>query len=103
MWREAARYEPRMGEGERLARLDDWHRAPGRWRGWVREYPDRPYGLGSNGGRHRPPVMAEMKPQVYKDPRPAEYFDQFHESARQGKTWTYTLARIIVTLPTILM
>jgi 1-acyl-sn-glycerol-3-phosphate acyltransferase len=47
--------------------------------------------------------MAEMKPQVYKDPRPAEYFTQFHEAAREGVGWTYTLARIVVTLPTILI
>ena len=44
-----------------------------------------------------------MKPQVYKDPRPAEYFQQFHESARKGVGWTYTLARIILTLPTLLI
>jgi 1-acyl-sn-glycerol-3-phosphate acyltransferase len=47
--------------------------------------------------------MAEMKPQVYKDPRPAEYFDEFHEAARNGSTWVYTLARFICTLPTILV
>ncbi len=47
--------------------------------------------------------MADMKPQVYKDPRPAEYFTQFHESARNGSTWIYTLARIVLTLPTILI
>lgn len=47
--------------------------------------------------------MGEMKPQVYKDPRPAEYFEQFHEAARRGAGWTYTLARIVVTLPTILV
>ncbi len=47
--------------------------------------------------------MADMKPQVYKDPRPAEYFAQFHESARRGSTWTYTLTRIVSTLPTILL
>lgn len=47
--------------------------------------------------------MAEMKPQVYKDPRPAEYFDEFHEAARANKTWVYTLARFICTLPTILL
>jgi 1-acyl-sn-glycerol-3-phosphate acyltransferase len=46
--------------------------------------------------------MGEMKPQVYKDPRPAEYFQQFHESARKGVGWTYTFARIVLTLPTIL-
>jgi 1-acyl-sn-glycerol-3-phosphate acyltransferase len=47
--------------------------------------------------------MADMKPQVYKDPRPAEYFTQFHTSARAGSTWTYTLARIVLSLPTILV
>jgi len=47
--------------------------------------------------------MADMKPQVYKDPRPAEYFTQFHEAARKGVGWTYTFARIIVTLPTLLI
>jgi 1-acyl-sn-glycerol-3-phosphate acyltransferase len=47
--------------------------------------------------------MAEMKPQVYKDPRPAEYFNQFHEAARKGVGWTYTLARLVLTLPTLLI
>jgi 1-acyl-sn-glycerol-3-phosphate acyltransferase len=47
--------------------------------------------------------MAEMKPQVYKDPRPAEYFDEFHEAARKGVGWTYPLARIVLTLPTLLI
>lgn len=44
-----------------------------------------------------------MKPQVYKDPRPAEYFTQFHTAARRGVGWTYALVRIIVTVPTILL
>ncbi|MGV1047306.1 MAG: lysophospholipid acyltransferase family protein [Solirubrobacterales bacterium] len=44
-----------------------------------------------------------MKPQVYKDPRPAEYFTQFHASARRGSTWMYAIARIVLTLPTILI
>jgi 1-acyl-sn-glycerol-3-phosphate acyltransferase len=47
--------------------------------------------------------MGEMKPQVYKDPRPAEYFDQFHAAARKGVGWTYTFARIILTVPTWLL
>jgi 1-acyl-sn-glycerol-3-phosphate acyltransferase len=47
--------------------------------------------------------MGEMKPQVYKDPRPAEYFTQFHEAARKGVGWTYALARVILTIPTILL
>jgi glycerol kinase len=35
MWREAARYEPRMGGEEREALLADWHRAVERSRGWI--------------------------------------------------------------------
>ena len=47
--------------------------------------------------------MAEMKPQVYKDPRPAEYFTQFHDSARKGSIWMYSIARVVLTLPTLLI
>ena len=47
--------------------------------------------------------MADMKPQVYKDERPAEYFDQFHASARKGAGWIYTFVRILVSLPTLLI
>jgi 1-acyl-sn-glycerol-3-phosphate acyltransferase len=43
--------------------------------------------------------MPDMKPQVYLDNRPAEYFDEFHEQARKGAGWTYTVARILLTLP----
>lgn len=46
--------------------------------------------------------MPEIKPQVYKDERPAEYFAPFHAAARKGVGWTYTLVRMIVTLPTFL-
>jgi glycerol kinase len=35
MWREAARYEPRMGEDQRRSLLSDWHRALERSRGWA--------------------------------------------------------------------
>jgi 1-acyl-sn-glycerol-3-phosphate acyltransferase len=41
--------------------------------------------------------MSDLKPQVYKDDRPAEYFDQFHARARKGVGWTYPLVRAIVT------
>lgn len=41
--------------------------------------------------------MSELKPQVYKDDRPAEYFEQFHARARRGVGWTYPLVRAIVT------
>jgi glycerol kinase len=37
MWRQAARYEPRMGEDEREALLADWRRALERSRGWAEE------------------------------------------------------------------
>lgn len=47
--------------------------------------------------------MADMKPQIYKDDRPAEYFDQFHAAARKGVGWTYTFVRIILSLPTLLI
>ena len=47
--------------------------------------------------------MPDIKPQVYKDERPASYFDQFHAAARKGVGWTYPLVRAIVSLPTLLL
>jgi 1-acyl-sn-glycerol-3-phosphate acyltransferase len=47
--------------------------------------------------------MSDIKPQVYKDDRPAEYFDEFHAAARKGVGWTYPLVRGIVSLPTLLL
>lgn len=48
--------------------------------------------------------MREMRPQVYRDPRPAEYFTRFHERARRREPdWIYGLARFVLTLPTILV
>jgi 1-acyl-sn-glycerol-3-phosphate acyltransferase len=47
--------------------------------------------------------MPDIKPQVYKDERPAEYFDQFHAAARRGVGWTYTLVRLVISLPTLLL
>jgi 1-acyl-sn-glycerol-3-phosphate acyltransferase len=42
------------------------------------------------------PDLAPMRPQVYVDPRPAEYFDRFHERARsRGPDWLYPLLRIV--------
>jgi 1-acyl-sn-glycerol-3-phosphate acyltransferase len=39
----------------------------------------------------------ELKPQVYRDPRPKEYFDEFHARARGGEAgWTYELTRSVV-------
>jgi 1-acyl-sn-glycerol-3-phosphate acyltransferase len=43
-------------------------------------------------------VMAEIKPQVYKDPRPASYFTRFHEWARTHEAgWTYEFVRMLLT------
>lgn len=47
--------------------------------------------------------MPDIKPQVYKDDRPAAYFDQFHAAARRGVGWTYPFVRAIVSLPTLLI
>lgn len=48
--------------------------------------------------------MREMRPQVYRDPRPAEFFKRFHERARRREPdWIYSLARFVLTLPTILV
>jgi 1-acyl-sn-glycerol-3-phosphate acyltransferase len=47
--------------------------------------------------------MPDIKPQAYKDERPAEYFARFHERARKGVGWTYPLVRFLVTLPTLLI
>lgn len=42
--------------------------------------------------------MTELKPQVYKDPRPAEHFDRFHARARTREPDAiYDVARIILT------
>jgi 1-acyl-sn-glycerol-3-phosphate acyltransferase len=49
-------------------------------------------------------VMEELKPQRYRDPRPAETFTRFHEQARSKRPdWVYGVIRIILTLPTILL
>jgi 1-acyl-sn-glycerol-3-phosphate acyltransferase len=48
--------------------------------------------------------MAELKPQVYKDPRPAEYFTRFHERSRtHDADWVYSVARIVLTPPCLLI
>ena len=39
-----------------------------------------------------------MKPQVYKDPRPSEYFERFHERQRAKRpNWMYELVRLLLT------
>jgi 1-acyl-sn-glycerol-3-phosphate acyltransferase len=42
------------------------------------------------------PDLAPMRPQVYVDPRPAEYFARFHDRARsRGPDWLYPLLRLV--------
>jgi len=43
--------------------------------------------------------LAPMKAQVYKDPRPAEYFDRFHHRSRTREpNWVYELVRVVTVL-----
>src|SRR3954454_9772680 len=43
--------------------------------------------------------LASMKAQVYKDPRPKEYFDRFHERARKrDPDPMYEIVRSVVTV-----
>jgi 1-acyl-sn-glycerol-3-phosphate acyltransferase len=43
-----------------------------------------------------------VKPQVYIDPRPAEYFDKFHARTRTRRPdWVYRLARVVLTPPVL--
>jgi 1-acyl-sn-glycerol-3-phosphate acyltransferase len=43
--------------------------------------------------------LASMKAQVYKDARPAEYFDRFHERVRGNEpNWVYELVRVVTVL-----
>jgi 1-acyl-sn-glycerol-3-phosphate acyltransferase len=44
--------------------------------------------------------LVPMKPQVYRDPRPKEYFDRFHERSRTRRPdLVYDVVRIILSFP----
>lgn len=46
--------------------------------------------------------MAEIKPQKYKDPRPPEHFDRFHERSRtRHPDWVYEAVRMVLTPPSM--
>jgi 1-acyl-sn-glycerol-3-phosphate acyltransferase len=48
--------------------------------------------------------MADIKPQVYKDPRPAERFQPVHEWVRAHPPgWTYELVRMVLTPIAVLL
>ncbi len=43
--------------------------------------------------------LSSIKPQVYRDPRPKEHFDRFHERARTREpNFVYELVRVLVSL-----
>src|SRR5260370_31834505 len=43
--------------------------------------------------------LASMREQVYRDPRPAEYFDRFHHRARtRDPDWVYHVVRTLLSL-----
>jgi 1-acyl-sn-glycerol-3-phosphate acyltransferase len=43
--------------------------------------------------------LSTLRPQVYTDPRPKEYFDRFHERARRrGPSFVYEVVRVISSL-----
>jgi 1-acyl-sn-glycerol-3-phosphate acyltransferase len=43
--------------------------------------------------------LSTLRPQVYADPRPKEYFDRFHEHARRrGPNYVYDVVRVISSL-----
>jgi 1-acyl-sn-glycerol-3-phosphate acyltransferase len=45
------------------------------------------------------PELVELKEQVYKDPRPKEHFDRFHERTRTRRpNFVYELVRILLSL-----
>jgi 1-acyl-sn-glycerol-3-phosphate acyltransferase len=46
-----------------------------------------------------PDELAPMKEQVYKDPRPAEHFMQYHErTRRRDPNWVYELVRVVTSV-----
>jgi len=48
--------------------------------------------------QERPKDLAPMKAQVYKDPRPVEYFARFHERSRsRDPDWVYEAVRVATT------
>ena len=48
--------------------------------------------------------MAEIKPQTYKDPRPPETFDRYHERSRNhDPDWVYGFVRMVTTPISLLL
>ncbi len=49
-------------------------------------------------GTEKPQPKGQLKPQVYKDPRPADHFDRFHARTRAKRpNWMYEAVRLVLT------
>ncbi len=49
-------------------------------------------------GSEKAQPKGQLKPQVYKDPRPAEHFDRFHARTRAKRpNWMYEAVRLVLT------
>ena len=105
---EAARYEPRMEADERERLLGRWQRGGRAGRRLGRRGAGRVTAAAAgvrNRERGRPTARpahpmppAELKPQRYKETRPAELFAPFHAWTRTHPPgWTYTLVRLVMT------
>src|SRR3954451_11928542 len=45
-----------------------------------------------------PEELTDLKPQVYKDPRPAAHFERYHaRSRRREPDWVYGVVRLLLT------
>ena len=79
----AAHGEPAIGSGGR----DSWTTPPAATR------------RAGYSGAMSEPELVELKEQVYKDPRPKEHFDRFHERTRTREPdFVYEVVRILMSL-----
>ncbi len=111
MWREAARYEPRMGADERAALLADWRRAVERAQGLGRARSEPP-GRNRDAPRGRTGgvrLSGSLRLWPTSSPRSTRTLAPRSTSrastsglARTSPDWVYDVARILVTPPCLL-
>ena len=91
---------PKASASDLLGRWQRRWSGPGAGRGPRRRNRARARRVGVDRSRLAalPLRMADIKPQVYKDPRPAADFDRYHDWTRTHKPgWTYELSRMVLT------
>ena len=112
MWRQAARYEPRMGEDERQFLLGEWRRAVERAKGWARRpaVSSRVTATLSGVGQHEPAPagsIADGRDQApgLQGPPPRRVLHAVPRARSHPRrpTGSMTLARIVLTPPTLLL